>query len=255
MAFTNRYLFRERKPRCPELLLRSIQPMIFVQVWALARKDRMAQDEEYDSLLHDPTFSGPALRRWQREALDSWEDNNYRGMVEAITGTGKSLVGVAAIHKTVVIGREKALLVVPTRALVEQWSREIARTLPSIRVGKLTSGFADTFASFDVLIATVQTASKAPPILTSLGLLIADEVHRYGSEQFSKVLHPRYQRRLGLTGTFECQLDDGVEQYLLPHFAAVTTTYGYGPALSEGVVAPFNRALIAAEFSSSEQRQ
>lgn len=215
----------------------------------------MAEDEEYDSLLHDPTFSGPALRRWQREALDSWEDNSYRGVVEAITGTGKSLVGVAAIHKTVVISGGKALLVVPTRALLEQWSREITRMLPTIRVGNLTSGFADSFASFDVLIATVQTACKAPPIPTSLGLLIADEVHRYGSEQFSKVMHPRYQRRLGLTGTFERQLDDGVERYLLPYFEAVTTSYGYGAALSEGVVARFNLALVAAEFDSSEQRQ
>lgn len=229
--------------------------MIFVQMWAIACKDPMAEDEEYDSLLHDPTFSGPALRRWQREALDSWEDNSYRGVVEAITGTGKSLVGVAAIHKTVVISGGKALLVVPTRALLEQWSREITRMLPTVRVGKLTSGFADSFASFDVLIATVQTACKVPPIPTSLGLLIADEVHRYGSEQFSKVMHPRYQRRLGLTGTFERQLDDGVERYLLPYFEAVTTSYGYGAALSEGVVARFNLALVAAEFDSSEQRQ
>jgi RNA polymerase primary sigma factor len=64
----------------------------------------MTEPDTYDPLAEDESFRGPLLRRWQREALDDWEDNNCCGVVEAITGIGKSLVGIAAIHQTVVRG-------------------------------------------------------------------------------------------------------------------------------------------------------
>jgi superfamily II DNA or RNA helicase len=207
-----------------------------------------------DPLINAEGYRGHPLRRWQREALDEWTQSDYCGVVEAITGTGKSLVGIAAIHKTVIVDGGKALVLVPTRSLLDQWMRLVRETLPGMRIGTLTSGSADTFRNSDVLIATVQTAWKSPPIPTSLGLLVADEVHRYGSEQYSKALHPNYQRRLGLTGTFERQLDDGVERFLLPYFGSITSSYGYSLALREKVVAPFDLALVAAEFTPQEQR-
>jgi superfamily II DNA or RNA helicase len=207
-----------------------------------------------DPLINAEGYRGHPLRRWQREALDEWTQRDYRGVVEAITGTGKSLVGVAAIHKTVIVDGGKALVLVPTRSLLDQWMWLVRETLPGMRIGTLTSGSADTFRNSDVLIATVQTAWKSPPIPTSLGLLVADEVHRYGSEQYSKALHPNYQRRLGLTGTFERQLDDGVGRFLLPYFGSITSSYGYSLALREKVVSPFDLAFVAAEFTPHEQR-
>jgi superfamily II DNA or RNA helicase len=210
--------------------------------------------DDYDPLVSSNTYRGFPLRRWQQEALEVWEESDHCGVVEAITGTGKSLLGIAAIHHTVVRSGGKALLLVPTKALLEQWSRLVVQSLPSVRVGRLTSGSADNFRSSDVIISTVQTAWKSPPIPISLGLLVADEVHRYGSEHFSQALHQSYQRRLGLTGTFERQLDDGVDRFLLPYFRSVTTSYGYALALKEDVVAPFDLAFVAAEFSSTERR-
>jgi superfamily II DNA or RNA helicase len=207
-----------------------------------------------DPLINAEGYRGHPLRRWQREALDEWAQRDCRGVVEAITGTGKSLVGIAAIHKTVVVDGGKALVLVPTRSLLDQWVRLVRETLPGTRIGTLTAGSADTFRTSDVLIATVQTAWKSPPIPTSLGVLVADEVHRYGSEQYSKALHPNYQRRLGLTGTFERQLDDGVQRFLLPYFGSITSSYGYSLALREKVVAPFDLAFVAAEFTSHERR-
>lgn len=60
----------------------------------------------------DGMYAGPALRSWQAIALDRWRAAGHRGIVEAIMGTGKSLVGVAAIHETVVVGGGKALVLV-----------------------------------------------------------------------------------------------------------------------------------------------
>lgn len=203
----------------------------------------------------DGTYAGPALRSWQATALDRWRAAGHRGIVEAITGTGKSLVGVAAIHETVVVGGGKALVLVPTRALLKQWALTLRKSLPGTSIGLLTSGQADTFRDHDVLVATIQSAYRAQPVPISLGLVVADEVHRYGSQAFSKALHERYERRLGLTGTLERQLDEGVERYLLPYFDGVTSSYGYASALEDKVVAPFHLALIGVDFSDAEARE
>lgn len=201
------------------------------------------------------SYRGPKLREWQLSAWREWKRAGYHGIVEAITGTGKSLVGVVAIHQTVVVEGGKALVLVPSRALVDQWLHSVRTALPNVRIGTLTSGHAATFRDSDIIIATVQSAYKEPPLPTSLGVLIADEVHRYGSAAFSKALHSRYERRIGLTGTLERQHDDGVGTYLMPFFGQVTTQYGYGQALRDQVVAPFHLALVGVDFNAHERRQ
>jgi superfamily II DNA or RNA helicase len=102
-------------------------------------------------------------------------------------------------------------------------------------------------------VATVQSASRREIKPTSLGLLIADEAHRYGSEVFSRALREEFGRRLALSGSYERQLDDGVERHLTPYFGPVVVDYGYGEALQEKVVAPFRLALVGVKFTPSEQ--
>lgn len=210
-------------------------------------------DERYEPLALDGSYSGPSLRLWQKKALGAWEDNGSLGVIEAITGTGKSLVGIAAIRQVLAEGGT-ALVLVPTRALLTQWQQEIRRSLPRARLGAFTSGCHDSFRDFDVIVSTVQSASKNPPLPPSLGLLVADEVHRYGSKEFSKALHPAFGRRLALSGTYERQQDSGVETYLAPFFGSIVFTYGYSEALHDEVVSPFRIALVSTTFDASERR-
>ena len=211
-------------------------------------------DDDYDPMPTDGTYQGHPLWAWQKEALSKWEDENHQGVVEAITGTGKSLVGIAAISGTTKLGG-RALVVVPTAALLQQWWTEVRKSLPGLRVGRLTAGFKDTFSDHDVLIATVQTAYRNLPRTPSLGLLVADEAHRYGSAEYSKVLDPDYPRRLALSGTYERQQDDGIEEFLQPYFGRVVHQYGYGQALEDEVVAPFHLGFAPVSFTSSERRR
>ena len=63
--------------------------------------------------------------RWQEECLDSWEANDNRGIVQAVTGAGKTIFALKAVQRL----REKCgeslwtAIVVPTRALMIQWNR------------------------------------------------------------------------------------------------------------------------------------
>lgn len=200
------------------------------------------------------TYTGPTLRKWQQQALAAWDNANRSGVVEAITGTGKSLVGLAAIHEVVSVGGV-AIVVVPTRALVGQWAKEIREKLPRMRVGLLSDGEKADFYRNDVIVGTVQSVYKNPPGGRSLMLVVADEVHRYGSSEYKKALAADYHWRLGLTGTYERQNDDGIEKYLDPYFAQVVFTYGYGEALDDRVVAPFDLGLVSTPFTEREQTQ
>ena len=196
-------------------------------------------------------YAGPNLRNWQEQALDAWQGAGCRGVVEAITGTGKSLVGAKAIE-TVVRDGGRALVLVPSLALLTQWQTQLHATLPGLRMAALGDGQKGTFHGVDVLLASIQSAANAPPTVPGLGLVVADEVHRYGAPHYAKALHATYRRRLGLTGTYE-RRDDGVERVLNPYFGSVVFEYRYGAALRDGVVAPFHLALVGTNFTSAER--
>lgn len=79
------------------------------------------------------------LYEWQEECLERWFANKGRGMVQAVTGSGKTLMALTAAARL-----EKRLdqdlhvkIVVPTGALMRQWDRALREfptdcdTLPS----------------------------------------------------------------------------------------------------------------------------
>lgn len=71
------------------------------------------------------------LYRWQEECLERWFANKGRGMVQAVTGSGKTLMALTAAARL-----EKMLaqdlhvkIVVPTGALMRQWDRALREFL------------------------------------------------------------------------------------------------------------------------------
>lgn len=193
------------------------------------------------------------LYTWQREALTAWAAAGQCGVVEAVTGSGKTRVAIAAIAYAVAEQRHVVVLV-PTVELQRQWTDELNRWLPGVRVGGVGGGRDDGFTGgVRVLVALVHSASRRQ--LTRPGhaaLLVADECHRYAAETFSRALHPAYTSRLGLTATYE--RDDGAhERYLDGYFGRVVYRLWYDRALREKVIAPFDVALVGVELSRAER--
>ena len=194
------------------------------------------------------------LHAWQEESLRAWYRSGCRGVVEAVTGTGKTHVGLAAIGAQVASGGS-AVVLVPGVELLAQWQDKLAKHLPSARVALLGDGNVPaTGSSVDVTVAVVHTAARdeAEHLTRSASLVVADECHRYGAEMFARALRPTYRRRLGLTATYE-RNDDGVERVLNPFFGGVVYTYDYERAVPDGVVAPFRVALLGVSLSRPER--
>jgi ATP-dependent helicase YprA (DUF1998 family) len=57
-----------------------------------------------DPLQKQTNGSSPALYRWQEEALTAWRKNGRVGIIQAVTGTGKTRLGVEAIREQLAMG-------------------------------------------------------------------------------------------------------------------------------------------------------
>lgn len=189
---------------------------------------------------------------WQRRALNDWESEEHMGVVEAVTGTGKTRVGIAAAAWCASL-KIKTLVLVPTADLQRQWCKELASALPHFKIGSLGDGDRDTTRECDILVATVQSACRDNQrTRVPKGLIIADECHRYGAETWSQALKKEAYYRLGLTATYE-RLDDGVEEHLGPYFGGACYRLNYEEALRDNIIAHFKIALVGVRFTPGEQ--
>lgn len=198
---------------------------------------------------------GLRLYGWQEDALAAWRDQGEHGVVEAVTGTGKTMVGIAAALDTLRC-RQKVCVLVPTRELMAQWVAQLRKQVPPhTRIGKLGDGHNDTLRTCDVLVAIVNSArDRDLHVPHGRGLLVADECHRYGSEANKEALDERFGRRLGLSATY-ARSDDGHIAWLDPFFGGTCYRMDYRCALADEVTAHFNVALIGCRFAPQEREQ
>lgn len=195
---------------------------------------------------------GILLYDWQYEALEAWKAAGRRGVVEAVTGTGKTRVGIAATLEELSRGG-KVLVIVPTIDLLLQWRNRLRLYVDHRRIGLLGDGHRDTLIGHDVLVAVVNSVRvQQLPLRQRGGLLIADECHRYGSQYNQEALDARFDKRLGLSATY-ARLDDGHLGFLDPYFGGTCFRIGYERAIADRVVAPFKVALIGTQFSAGER--
>lgn len=202
------------------------------------------------------------LYRWQLDALVAWLRCGRRGVIEAVTGAGKTDVAIAAIADARRRGRF-VLVLVPSRVLMEQWYGRLTSALPDARIGRLGDSGRDQPTDCDVLIATRHSAASHRPVPPgdAGGLLIADECHGLGGGVLRRALLRAYTERLGLTATLE-RADDAVADLLLPYFGGICYRYGFEEAIADGVCARPRVAFVGvrltdeerAEYVASEQR-
>ena len=177
-------LFRAPAWRYPEVLsaLRHMLPPL--------------RDEVRPRSLHQPgAWNAVDLRPYQRAALLSWELAGRRGTVVLPTGSGKTQLAIAALS----LAGTRALCLVPTRALLEQWTGAL-RAAYRGPIGCLGDGRRDVQA---VTVATFESAYRLMPrIGAAFDLLIVDEAHHFGTGVRDEALEMSIApQRLGLTAT------------------------------------------------------
>lgn len=179
---------------------------------------------------HFPFPSGP--REYQIKAFNSWK-RSQSGLFNMATGTGKTLTSLNCllqIYKQ--FGYYKAIILVPTVTLVEQWEKEcgkfnfqhIVKVCSKNRdwkgeIDRLTmkENFNPTNSPINYVVISTYASFARDNVfhdLMSLSkkcLLIADEAHNMGSKRILDRIDGvsnRFKRRIGLSATPERQFDD-----------------------------------------------
>lgn len=204
---------------------------------------------------------GKPLRTWQSEALEAWQANKQIGVIEAVTGSGKSLVGILAAAKALDQGMA-VVVVVPKKVLQEQWIKELKKFFPKYGlVGGLggeygnVSDWRSTKPQAGKIVVTVVNTFAANEDLHPKSdvptLIIADEVHNYSGEKFRKVLNNNFVWRLGLTATLEPQ--DGRYFVFTRYFGPEPIySYGYRQALADKCVSAYSVLLIRVDMDADK---
>jgi len=179
---------------------------------------------------HFPYPTGP--REYQKKAFNSWKKSQC-GLFNMATGTGKTLTSLNCLLQIFKqFGYYKAIILVPTVTLVEQWEKE-CRKFDFQHIVKVCSKNKDWKGDIDrltmkenfnptnspinyVVISTYASFARDSVFhdLMSLSkkcLLIADEAHNMGSKRILDRIDSvgeRFKRRIGLSATPERQFDE-----------------------------------------------
>lgn len=213
---------------------------------------------EFSSVTAEPLFpyeAGP--RDYQKNAFVSWKNNKQKGLFAMATGTGKTITSLNClleIYKR--LGYYKAMILVPTITLVDQWEVECKKfnfdniikvcsktrnwksSVANLRMLEMSN--ADDKLSY-IIIATYASfvRSNIFPELSKFPkqklLLIADEAHNMGSGQMINRLNEiPYLRRIGLSATPERQYDESGNQRLM-NFFGCADNYTFEYSMAEAI--------------------
>ncbi|MFI6225048.1 DEAD/DEAH box helicase [Nocardia salmonicida] len=203
-----------------------------------------------------PATGAPPLRNWQQRTLALWIDKGRKGVVEAVDGTGKTVLGVRAVLDAVAAGTPAVVVVADDQACT-RWLSELAAVAPDRRVvGPNTSSRPGTPRTWQVAIVTPATVPRlrqiAPATQCSDALLVIDDIDRYSEGMFAQVLTDQFATRLALTRALD-HGDQTVRAKLLPYFGPVLAGCDYATARADGVLEPITLVHVAVDLDPKER--
>ena len=202
---------------------------------------------------------GVNLHDYQNDAIDEWASNDYCGIFDMATGTGKTFTGLGATARLFADKKKLAVIIVcPYQHLVEQWVEDILKfnMLPTIgysaskqadwkkrlqndimdfKLGVIKSFcFVTTNATFSSEYVRTQLNKLGPNTL-----LIVDEAHNFGATNLRLTLNPKFEYRLALSATLERHGDVEGTQALYDYFGDKCIEYGLERAIRENKLTPY----------------
>ena len=228
------------------------------------------QDQNVVCEVHNitPSFPYPqGPREYQKTAFENWKNNKQKGLFAMATGTGKTITSLNCLFEIYQRkGYYKAIILVPTITLVNQWEQECRK----FHFSNITKVYSKNLTWRDeverilfnekyktdkepevsyIIISTYASYAREKVFNVLNGfdkkrlLLIADECHNMGSGSLAKRLKDiPYLRRIGLSATPERQFDDEGNEKLRKFFGSeekYTYEYSMEEAINKGVLCKY----------------
>jgi len=216
------------------------------------------------------------LMHHQESVLNNWRENDHKGIINHVTGSGKTITAIAAIREWISDGKP-ALVLVPSQILQKQWALEIASEIgiqpllvggPSAPKDRWLNFLADnTRASVDfgprITLATVSSASSQDfvqrvQVSPSL-LVVADEVHTAGQTQCINLMS-KFENSigaaLGLSATYQRFGDpEGTERIEKIYGQPLEPKFSIADAISSGRLVPYDYAFGTVKLTDEEEQR
>lgn len=224
------------------------------------------------------------IKQHQLHAIEDWQANDFRGILQLSTGSGKTITAIYASTKIAQAraqqGQSTVLVVaVPYIELAEQWAKVLANF--GIYPFRIWGSHSDWSAKLSAEIA-IHQLSPRPHFLCALVvnaslakdpfqqqikklpeaevIFIGDECHNHGASNISQKL-PNARYKLGLSATpfrsekdeLEQQFPDESRERIKAYYGAVIAEYGLGQAIHDGVLCPYQYRLVPSVLSLEEQ--
>ena len=180
-----------------------------------------------EEIVREPRFPYPSgAREYQVAAYESWMNNGCKGIFAMATGTGKTITSLNCLLNEYQKKKTyKAIIIVPTIALLEQWKAECLKfNFKYIITVSSKEKWDDSLAFFNTAAKLIETSfivivtyasltrpkfQSHIPQLPKETLLIADEVHNMGSKSVLQLLPKIHlQKRIGLSATPHRKFDE-----------------------------------------------
>lgn len=217
------------------------------------------------------------LHKYQIKAIDSWEQNGFKGIFDMATGTGKTYTGLGAVVRLCeAINNKVALFVVcPFQHLVEQWVEDIERFNIDPIIGYSASPQKDwlkrlenavrdqklkikgrEFFCFVCTNATFSSEKVQSIIFKVRGdvLLLVDEAHNFGAQRLGRLMSDRYAYRLALSATIDRHNDEEGTKKLYDYFGEKCIKYSLDRAIDEKKLTPYKYYPIITTLNDDESR-
>ncbi len=195
------------------------------------------------------------LHKYQENAIANWVAENYRGIFDMATGTGKTYTGLGAISK---LSEDlddflAVFIVCPFQHLVDQWVEDIIKFNIKPIIGyssspqkdwkkRLTSAIRDQkirkdkpffcFISTNATFASEFVQDAISKVKSDV-LLVVDEAHNVGAKNYIKLLDERFSYRLALSATLDRHRDEEGTQALYNFFGRKCIEYSLDQAIAE----------------------
>ena len=197
------------------------------------------------------------IRDYQLNAIEKWKDNDYRGIYDMATGTGKTLTALASIESLYRDNSDRlaVIIICPYQHLVEQWVEDIVEFGMNPIIGYSSSSqkkwdkkLEQAVRSFNLHVSnhfcfvTTNASFITPKVqkeIIKLGedtVIVVDEAHNMGASNYRRFLPHSIKYRLALSATIERHNDEIGTGVLKKYFGQICINYSLKDAIDNDML-------------------
>lgn len=234
-------------------------------------KERFYEIARNTSINNAKNSNEITLREYQLEAMDAIINNNWHGILEMATGTGKTFTSLAIaqeyykLHKNIFL-----VIIVPFTHLIEQWKDNLnSFNFENIvicggenrkwrdELHMAVRDFNGGFSRKQVVITTYDTAAsydfnRYMNIMNKNSFLIADECHYFGISSMRENKLAGFHAKVGLSATPARWFDVDGSTYIKEFFKGTVYRYDLQDAIDNNFLVKYSYHPIITDLTKTE---